>query len=99
MENDLMMQETFCRACGAPLSPDATECARCHVAVASAASGKRISYEILLYVLSFFAVMLALLFVIDARKSYFVAALLQGVLPFIIFLVLAFVVIRFWKRS
>ena len=93
------MSREACRECGAEIPADATRCPRCGVEVPTEESRKRVAVEILLYISIFFAVMLGLMIVIASRKIAFFAALFQGVLPFVVFLVLTFVVVRFWKKS
>ncbi len=88
----------FCRECGAALLPDDVRCPRCRLAIAAPVSARRATFEVLRYVLVFAVVMLVLLLVIEARRVWFLAVLLQGVLPFLVFLILTFVVVRFWKR-
>ncbi len=93
------MSREVCRECGAEIPANATRCPRCGVELPTAASRKRVAVEILLYISMFFVVMIGLLVVIASRKIAFFAALFQGVLPFVIFGILTFIVVRFWKRS
>lgn len=99
MENSVSLEKesAVCEACGAPVSPSAATCPTCRVSLAKPEPA-RVAREIALYVAAFLVVTLLLITVILLRRIYFFAVLMQGVLPFVILLVLAFVVVRFWKR-
>ena len=98
VENDLMMYKGFCPACGGAISRVETMCPTCRVSLTKP-EPKRVAREIGIYLAFFVVVALAFVAIIKLRQIPIFAALLQGVLPFVIFLVLAFVVVRFWKRT
>lgn len=99
MENSLSHEKesAICAACGAPVSPNAATCPTCRVSLVKPAPS-RLAREVALYVAAFVFVTLLFISIIKLRNIYIFAVLLQGVLPFVVLLMLAFVLVRFWKR-
>lgn len=91
-----MTEQTFCPACGSAISRLETTCPTCRVSLAKP-EPRRVAREIGIYVAVFAVVALSLVAMINLRRVWVFAVLMQGVLPFVIFVALALFLRRHWK--
>lgn len=99
MKNSLSHEKkiAICAACGAPISPGAATCPTCRVSLIKPKPA-RVAREVALYFAVSIVVTLLLVSLLILRNIYIFAVFLQGILPFVVFLALAYYVVRLWKR-
>lgn len=90
------MENSFCAACGAPVSPEATTCSTCRISLARPEPA-RVVREIALYFALFVVVALALVATIMLRQIYFFRIILQVIGPLAILIALGVFLKRHWK--